>query len=389
MKVDRTIRGESVHLAFEGRIDSAWAESASKELEAAIRSGKPRVDLDFDRVTFISSVGIGILVQSFTRFRAVGGVLAIVTASESVRGMLRVAKLESMLMAAAAPATASVEAQAIGRGWTGKVRRLAEDAASVSRARFVSEGVLAATPERVAIGHFALAGDRAGAAGHFGEGLAAGGTVAVQPAEAPRPDCLASSDAGTVSFIAQQAIVVEGAPSLHGDFERSEGETVAVSALAAALVARVGGPIAFVAMGECAGAFGAWARTSPDGWGASPASMDDGALRRALRFAGEPMHAGESLVVAGVAACEDARGLEQEVIATLVDAGGVRLHAHAAVASYRPVPATTAELAAAGRLLAEQPIRQVLHAMRSGQGHETAFERGVVFVWSLANGGAA
>ena len=88
----------------------------------------------------------------------------------------------------------------------------------------------------------------------------------MQPAEAPRPDCLASSDAGTVSLIAQRAIVVEGAPSLHGDFERSEGEAVAVSALAAALVARVGGPIAFVAMGECAGAFGAWARTSPDGW---------------------------------------------------------------------------------------------------------------------------
>lgn len=389
MKVDRTIRGESVHLAFEGRIDSAWADSAAKELEAAIRSGKPRVDLDFDRVTFISSVGIGILVQSFTRFRAVGGVLAIITASEPVRVMLRVAKLEAMLMAAATATTPSVESQAIGRGWTGKVRRLADGAVGSSRARFVAEGALHANPELLAIGHFALAGDRADATGHFGEGLAAGGTVAVQPAEAPRPDCLASSDAGTVSFIARQAIVVEGAPSLHGEFERSEGEPVGVSALAAALVARVGGPIAFVAMGECAGAFGAWARTSPDGWSASPAAMDDGALRKALRFAGEPMHAGESLVVAGVAAGGEAIGLDEQVIASLADVGGVRLHAHAAVATYRPVPKTTAELAAVGRLLAEQPIRQVLHAMQGEQGHETAFERGVVFVWSLANGGAA
>ena len=389
MKVDRTTRGESVHLAFAGRIDSAWAESASKELEAAIRSGKPRVDLDFDRVTFISSVGIGILVQSFTRFRAVGGVLAIVTASEPVRGMLRVAKLDSMLMAAASAPTASLEAHPIGRGWTGKVRRVGGELASIATARFIDEAVLQATPELLAIGHVALAGDRAGATGHFGEGFAVGGTVAVQPAEAPRPDCLASSDAGTVSFIAQRAIVVEGAPSLHGDFERSEGEAVAVSALAAALVARVGGPIAFVAMGECAGAFGAWARTSPDGWTSSPAAMDDASLRKALRFAGEPMHAGESLVVVGVAAGMDGSGSSDDVAATLVDCGGVRLHAHAAVASYRPVPATTAEVAAAGRLLAEQPIRLVLHAMQGAPGHETAFERGVVFVWPLGPGGGS
>lgn len=386
MKVDRTIRGESVHLAFEGRIDSAWAESASKELESAIRSGKARVDLDFDRVSFISSVGIGILVQSFTRFRAVGGVLAIVTASEPVRGMLRVAKLEAMLMTAAAPSTEPAEAHPIGSGWTGKVRRLGGE--SVAGVRVVSEGVLQATPGLLAIGHFALAGDRGGAAGHFGEGLAAGGTVAVQPAEAPRPDCLASSDAGTVSFIARHAIAIEGSPSLHGDFDRSGQEAVRVSALAAALVARAGGPIAFMAMGECAGAFGAWARTSPDGWASSPATMDDASLRKALRFAGEPMHAGESIVVVGVAApLHDAGGLPNEVAATLCEAGDVRLHAHAAVASYRPVPATTAELRAAGRLLAEQPIRLVLHAMRGSSGEETAFVRGVAFVWTLAKGG--
>ena len=383
MKVERTIRGESVHLAFEGRIDSAWAESASKELESAIRSGKPRIDLDFDLVTFISSVGIGILVQSFTRFRAVGGVLAIVTASEPVRGMLRVAKLESMLMAAAEPAIASTDSHAIGRGWTGKVRSIGAGDA-LAAARFVEADVLHARRDVLAIGHFALAGDVAGASGHFGEGLAAGGTVAVQPAEAPRPDCLASSDAGTVSFIARQAIVVEGSPSLHGDFERAKDEPVAVSALAAALVARVGGPIAFVAMGECAGAYGAWARTSPDGWRSPPAAMDDAALRSSLRFAGEPMHAGESLVVVGVAAGDDHDGLDRRVAATLVKSGDLSLHAHAAVASYRPVPATTAEPAAAGRLLAEQPIRLVLHAMRGPDGVETCFERGVVFVWRLS-----
>ncbi len=390
MRVERTIRGEAVHLAFEGRIDSAWAESASKELESAIRSGKARVDLDFDRVSFISSVGIGILVQSFTRFRAVGGVLAIVTASEPVRGMLRVAKLEAMLMPAAKSAASAEDSTPIGSGWSGRVRRLGSADAPAAVVRFVGEGVVAASKERLAIGHLALANDLAEARGHYGEGLAAGGTVVVQPAEAPRPDCLASSETGTVSFVARETIVVEGVPSLHGEFEEGHGEVVSVSSLASAMIARTGGAIAFLAMGECAGAFGAWARTSPDGWREPPRSMSPDAMRRALRFAGEPMHEGESLVVVGVAAPPGSEGeVPPEVSETLVEAGDVLLHAHAAVASYRPVPATTADVRAAGSLLAEQPIRLVLHAMRGGSGEETAFVRGVVFVWSLAKGGSA
>jgi hypothetical protein len=53
------------------------------------------------------------------------------------------------------------------------------------------------------------------------------------------------------------------------------------------------------------------------------------------------------------------------------------------------VPATTSDPSAAGSLLAEQPIRLVVHSMRGDSGHETAFVRGVVFVWSLAKGGSA
>ncbi len=379
MKVDRTTRAESVHLAFEGRIDSAWAESASQELEAAIRSGRSRIELDFDRVTFISSVGIGILVQAFTRFRAVGGTLAIVSASAAVRGMLRVAKLESMLAPTLAEQPSTSSAQGFGEGWSGTLRTVGSTQATV---RLLPVGAVEATARTVAIGHFALAGSEAEAAGHFGEGLAAGGTVVVQPASAPRPDCLASSEQDAVSFIARDALVVEGLPMWQGRFEADGTGVVSVSSLAEALVKRAEGPIAFVALGECAGAFGAWARISPDEWAGSPDSMSDDAMRNALRFAGEPMHGGESLVVAGVA-CGDHRRLSAEVEATLVDVGAVRLHAHAAVASYRPVPAATAEVRAAGTLLAEQPLRVVMHAMRSREGLETAFVRGVCFAWGL------
>ena len=99
------------------------------------------------------------------------------------------------------------------------------------------------------------------------------------------------------------------------------------------------------------------------------------------------MHAGESMVVVGIAALPAHRGmLEARVAASLVDAGVVAMHAHVAIAAYRPVPVTTVDLVAAGRLLAEQPLRGVMHALQATDGVETAFVRGVAWVVRLGGG---
>jgi anti-sigma B factor antagonist len=387
MKAVLTDFPELVHVAFHGRLDAAWSESASQELEAAIRLGRARIEVDLAQVTFISSVGIGVLLRAVQRFRAVGGVLAVVDASDEVHRMLRVSRLDAMLMGTPAPRQAAERDSSsidIGDGWSGTATLLH---AGRGEARTVTRQMLHAAPGMLALGHLGLAADVVGAAGLFGEGLAVGGTVAVAPADAPRPDCVASEDGGGSRCAAWDAIAVDAPVALRAQFERSGTAPVAISSLAARLANAAGGPVAFVAVGECAGAFGAWARTSPDRWESDAASMDDARLRTAIRFAGEPMHAGESMVVVGVAALPDQRTqVDPAVAATLTDAGPVALHAHAAIAAYRPVPATTTDISAAARLLAEQPLRGVMHALRAADGTETCFVRGVA--WAIRIGGA-
>ena len=96
MIITRVVNEATVVLTLEGRLDSAWSEPTGVALDDAIRLGRARVELDLSAVTFISSVGIGVLLRASTKLRAVGGGLAVKSASVVVREMLRASKLEAM-----------------------------------------------------------------------------------------------------------------------------------------------------------------------------------------------------------------------------------------------------------------------------------------------------
>ncbi len=374
MRIERTVAEDAVRLSLVGRLDSAWSEPVAAALEDAIRIGRPRIELDMRETTFISSVGIGTILRALTRFRAVGGTLVIVGASDPVRDMLRVSKLDAILGLRAEPArpAAARESRPIGDGWTGSVERTAAADAPVPLER-VARGTVQAGPHAVALGHVALAPDEPSAGGLYGDGLVAGGTAVVFPADAPRPDCMASTDAGTISVQVRDALVANAEPSWHGHFEAAGGAAVTVSSIARELVRALGGPVAFVACGECAGAFGAWARSSPDRWVAGTDAMTPDDMRRAIRFAGEPMHRGETMVAAGFASG---------------DASGPSLHAHVAVTGYRPMPRQARAVGAAGQVLAEQPLRAVMHALRAADGTESSFVRGSLWAFCTEGGPA-
>ena len=97
MRIERTETADTVRLALDGRLDSSWSESVAAALEEAIRLGRPRIELDMRDTSFVSSVGLGTIVTAFTRFRAVGGTLVIVAATEPVRKMLAVSRLDGLL----------------------------------------------------------------------------------------------------------------------------------------------------------------------------------------------------------------------------------------------------------------------------------------------------
>lgn len=423
MKITSDISDERVLVIFDGRLDAAWSEPASAALDEAIRSGRSRIELDLAGVTFISSVGIGVILRANARFRAVKGVLTIIAASESVRDMLKISRLETLIHSSVpkhpashasnhAPNQAPNQAPnhapshapapvAFGNGWTGLIQSIAP-VTERAQIEFVRSARITLDANTLALGHFALANSIDEASGLYGEGVAAGGTVAVAPATAPRPDCLFSSSNANgelqrfVSFIARDTLVVRGRPAFHAHFERSTSERITLSSLASALVDAAGCAVAFIAIGESGGAFGAWARQSPDSWTRPVCEMSPDEMREALRFAGDPMHAGESIAVVGVACLNSAAAtLPAPVAAALHDAGSCLLHAHVATVSYRPVPRATIELRAVGELLAEQPLRTVMHALRiegvgagtSADIRETTFIRGSV--WAMRIGTAS
>ncbi len=390
MNVTSSLRDDAACVSFEGRFDASWSQLAAIELDAAIRSGRARIELDLERVTFISSVGIGVLLRTLTRIRSVGGSLAVVAASDAVREMLRISKLEVLLGAVAPVERIREETISIGTSWTGALRRVSKQTPR-ARLRSVDSEAIQVTHDVVALGHVALAQHSEGAAGHYGEGLIAGSAAVVAHAAASRPDCLGSSAEGAVSCFLRNGLLARGPIALHGYFDGNDAGAVSLSGLAEAIVAATDGPVAIVAAGECAGAFGVWARTSPDGWAQSVSEMKGSSIRQALRFSGEPMHAGDSMVAVIIAcASRDLASLDGRVRTQLrpthrpgVD---VHLHAHLVTATYRPIPRSTVDASAVGALLIEQPLKGVMHGLEDATGLESAFARGVVWVMELESG---
>ena len=90
MRIERHVTADAVRLVLDGRLDAAWSEPVATALEEATRLGRPRVEVDMAGTTFISSVGIGVLLKAVARLRASGAVLAVTEASAPVREMLRI-----------------------------------------------------------------------------------------------------------------------------------------------------------------------------------------------------------------------------------------------------------------------------------------------------------
>ena len=154
MIITSEVREDAVRLSFDGRFDASWSQLATVEIETAIRSGRARIELDLDRVVFISSVGIGVLLRALGRMKSVGGTLAVIAASDVVREMLRLSRLETLIGAPPAVARASEGSLAIGSdaaGWSGALRLLPTQARATLRC--VAAELISAAPDVVALGH--------------------------------------------------------------------------------------------------------------------------------------------------------------------------------------------------------------------------------------------
>ena len=103
MEVTRENIGDSLNLIVKGRLDGYWADHLAKELADVLREGVHQVCLDLAGVSFMSSAGIGTLVNSYKEFKAIHGSFTVIKTSPQVRTLLSLTKLDTLLIADTAP----------------------------------------------------------------------------------------------------------------------------------------------------------------------------------------------------------------------------------------------------------------------------------------------
>jgi anti-anti-sigma factor len=383
--IDRIPGVDTVELVVRGRLDAECAGELQHAVAAELRQGFPAVTLDLAAVPFLSSAGIRVLFDIQRATRAAGGDCRITVASEPVRKVLELTRLDRILMqpaavvpaTAAAPATADPPSHDIECGTARLLRPAAPAPTPLVVRRHGTTAALRGTAggpehERVplpahsfALGIGAVADDTP-AERTAGEMVAAGGAVYHR---APRPFAAVDYLLGTGDLVAAADLVTglswEGIPGGRAAFEPAGDATaVGVDDLAAALLrAADAEALVVVIAGEVQGLVAAelirpLAEVTPAD---HPHAGTRAAAVRWLCFSREPIHAGRTAVVVGVVTRTPAGPLA-DLVAPL-GPGGLAGHLHAVVFPHRPLRRAAGDLATViADLTASEPVA-VVHLM--------------------------
>ena len=392
---------DSVELKLTGRLDATWAEHVSDSIETAVRTGAHRIVLNFAGVSYISSLGIGVLMKHYQRLKTVNGSLTVCEPSAATLKVLNAAGLAVYLVtdgtaAVVAPADRVLERpEATYHAYPQPVARPMTCSAIGTPEKLTAAGFAQGDGSLLAFGTGTF-GLGIGAFGEgfddcrdrFGEFLAAGGCAITLPTN----DLHALPD-----YVVEEGVHVPQIEALYalagsGDFPwmvrfdaapTGRGTVTLSELLDAALEVAGGHTLAFVVLAEAAGLIGATLRQSP---AARALSLEFPAVRDYVSFTTERSSDRSLALLVGVAA----RTPAAEVAAFLRPLHGSALstHVHAALFPYRPVQRGELSFGKtiAGLLASAAPVA-VLHLMSDtrpfdGVG-ETELIRGACWVGSL------
>jgi anti-anti-sigma factor len=113
MEIVREQRTNEVVLKVSGRLDGYWANHLAEAIHDVLREGVHNLRLNLSQTFYVSSGGIRILVEAYKEFVGVGGSLAIVYPSPSVKQVIELSGLGPLLFGGSAGGmTAAAEPQA-------------------------------------------------------------------------------------------------------------------------------------------------------------------------------------------------------------------------------------------------------------------------------------
>jgi anti-sigma B factor antagonist len=372
--------GAGVELTIRGRLDAYWTDLLANELEKVIQAGHHHVRIDLEHINFLSSAGIGVLLKYQKMVRRIGGSLGLVRMSESVRRVLDLSKLTTLLTA---PEIAAVDLSASGQllehpgaditvfpvapsqmltcrlvGDPGRLPEWVFRDQDTCQARF--------PPTTFGLGLGALGHCFGDCSESFGEFLAAGGAAAYLPTNNPlAPDYLLASAELIPEMEVCYGLVGDGSFAWRAAFAaRSPGGTVSLTDLADAALRIAGSDrVGVVVVAEAASLMGAALRRPltearpPGGLFAFPQ------VRDWLAFTAERAFPRSTALVVGVVARDDGGALAP-LLRPLGTKSGLSAHFHAAAFSYRPLPKNPADLpAAVWGLFTGHTLQGVLHLL--------------------------
>jgi anti-sigma B factor antagonist len=93
MKLDLAERGGISVLLLSGQLAAGSSEELREAVDELLASGRTKILIDFNDVTFIDSMGIGELVASYHTVERFGGALKILKPSKKIQDSLSLTKL--------------------------------------------------------------------------------------------------------------------------------------------------------------------------------------------------------------------------------------------------------------------------------------------------------
>jgi anti-anti-sigma factor len=392
VEITRIDRGSYLELNIEGRLDGYWAQHLATTVGDVMRQGRHAVRLNLAKTAYISSAGIGVLVDLYKQFQSVSGSFVVAEPSRAVLGLLKMVGLSAMLVGEDAPMetvrTTTVELLKIGdavfeihnvarsRGLACRVMGHPERLAAGSFQAEDCTGV-SAPDDRLIIGLGAFGEGFDGCRERFGEFLAASGAAACQPTDGTNfPDYMITSGEFVPHVTALYGISCEGVFGKLVRFESPEPlpfSTIAGACLEIAHAETAG----VVVLAESAGLMGAMLKRPPVTAGKLFAYPE---IRRWISFSPERCFPHALALIAGVATQSPPDELRPFVRPI---GGRMSGHFHAAAFAYRPLQKGQIEMKPAIRGLFEGGgLQGVLHLLADDRGHggESELMRGACWI---------
>jgi anti-sigma B factor antagonist len=95
MEINRRESGEIIIFDINGEIDLYNAPEIKDKIKDEMNKNKVNIIINLDKVSYIDSSGIGVLISSLSNLKKVGGALKLINVYASVRKVFELTKLTS------------------------------------------------------------------------------------------------------------------------------------------------------------------------------------------------------------------------------------------------------------------------------------------------------